>query len=308
MEHKDSGVFVTLEELLELSFKAKGFSFLPSRRVGSILNGRHNSKMRGRGMDFSEMKQFVQGDNVRNIDWKATRRTGKPYVRLFNEERDRAVWLVVSQRNSMFFGTTKRMKSVVASYLTALTAFRVVDSGDRVGAVLYNDTTIKVCKAQRGKESIYRLLYELVDLNNQLGKNSNNNNGQLNRALETVGAMAKHDDLIILIGDGRAIDDKSVEYITTLSTHNDIISALIYDPMEMELPNQKSLFLSDGSKSVDIDGGDKNFRDSFKKRLEGRKNALKNLSIRHTIPLLTISTNDDVLEQIQKQLGVDNGC
>lgn len=305
MKPKDgNGVYVTLNELLKFGYVAKGFSFLPSQPVHSILSGRHGSKVRGRGMDFSEMKQYVQGDDTRSMDWKATRRTGKPYIRVFNEERDRNVWLVVSQRNSMFFGTKMMMKSVAAAHLTALSAFRVLDSGDRVGAVIYNDESLKFFKPQRSKQGAVHILSEVVKQNQKLhSTNTSNNNDQLNEALKIVSAAAKHDDLIILIGDGRAMDEESTRYVTTLNTHNDVLAALVYDPMEKALHASSSLFLSDGNISVDVDSSSQAFQKRFSKRQEERAEGLMHLSKKHTIPLFSISTDRPVLDQVQEQLG-----
>lgn len=299
-----NGVYVTLNELLKFGYVAKGFSFLPSQPVHSILSGRHGSKVRGRGMDFSEMKQYVQGDDTRSMDWKATRRTGKPYIRVFNEERDRNVWLVVSQRNSMFFGTKMMMKSVAAAHLTALSAFRVLGSGDRVGAVIYNDESLKFFKPQRSKQGAVHILSEVVKQNQKLhSSNTSNNNDQLNEALKIVSAAAKHDDLIILIGDGRAMDEESTRYVTTLNTHNDVLAALVYDPMEKALHASSSLFLSDGNVSVDVDSSSQAFQKRFSKRQEERAEGLMHLSKKHTIPLFSISTDRPVLDQVQEQLG-----
>ena len=300
----NEGIYVTLDELMKFSYKAKGFSFLPSQPVHSILSGRNASKMRGRGMDFSEMKQYVSGDDPRSMDWKATRRTGKPYIRVFNEERDRSVWLVVSQRNSMFFGSEMMMKSVAAAHLTALVAFKVLDSGDRVGAVVYNDEKFSFFKAGRAKQGVMQILSEVTAQNNALkASSSKNENTQLNEALKIISASAKHDDLIILIGDGMAVDETSAKYITTLAAHNDVIATLIYDPLEKELTKSASLFLSDGKDAVDVNSANKNFQKRFKERLEARANTLAHLATQHAIPILKVSTQRAVLEQVLEQLG-----
>lgn len=300
----DEGVYVSLDELVKLSYQSKGFSFLPSQPVHSILSGRNASKLRGRGMDFSEMKQYIVGDDPHAMDWKATRRTGKPYVRIFNEERDRNVWLLVSQRNSMFFGTKNMMKSVAAAHLAALAAFKVLDSGDRVGAIVYNDEKLSFFKPQHSKQGVMQILSKIVEQNHELkASNSSNNKKQLNESLKILLSRAKHDDLIVMIGDGTAVDEESVEYVTALAAHNDILTTLVYDPMEKNLPISSSLFLSDGAKAVDVNSSSSKFQEAFQNRLKARAESLKHLAQQHAIPLLSISTQRDVLEQVLEQLG-----
>ncbi|MEA3491805.1 MAG: DUF58 domain-containing protein [Campylobacterota bacterium] len=298
------GIYITLDELVKFRYFAKGFSFLPTQPVHSILSGRQSSKMRGRGMDFAEMKQFVQGDDTRNIDWKATRRTGKTYIRVFDEERDRRVWILISQRNSMFFGTKERMKSVAAAHLMALASYRVLDSGDRVGAIVYNDTDMKFFKAQRSQQGLMQIFEELVRQNRALNKTqTQDENSQLNKALQHISAVAKHDDLILIIGDGRGADEQSIEYVTSLNMHNDVIFAHIYDPMEQSLPSGSSLFLSDGERALDVDISDSKFQSRFAAILQERKERLQNLSRKQALALLSISTAQPVLDQVMEQLG-----
>src|SRR5690242_20391738 len=115
MVAEDAGVFVELDELVALRSEARGSSFLPRQPVRSLLAGRRASKLRGRGLDFEELRAYVAGDDVRSIDWHVTARTQKPFVRTYKEERDRPVLLVVDQRASMFFGSQRQMKSVAAA-------------------------------------------------------------------------------------------------------------------------------------------------------------------------------------------------
>ena len=135
----DPRVYADLDALVRLQFEAQGFSFLPRQPINSVLNGRHASRLRGRGLDFEDLRDYVVGDDIRNIDWRATARTGRTHVRVYTEERDRPVWLVVNQRQSMFFGSRERMKSVTAAEAAALAAWRVLGGGDRVGAMIFDD-------------------------------------------------------------------------------------------------------------------------------------------------------------------------
>src|ERR1700741_1447956 len=128
---KAPGVYVDLDELIALDQHGHRVSFLPRQAVHSLLSGRYASPMRGRGLNFEEIRDYRPGDDVRSIDWKVTARLQQPHVRVFNEERDRQTLLVVDQRLSMFFGTRRAMKSVTAAQAAAIAAWRILDSGDR---------------------------------------------------------------------------------------------------------------------------------------------------------------------------------
>ena len=134
-EGSAKGVYADLRSLVQLQFKARGFSYLPRQPVHSVLTGRHSSRVRGRGLDFDEIRRYLAGDDIRTIDWKVTARTRKPHVRVYTEERDRPQLYVIDQRLSMFFASRGRMKSVVAAELAALGAWRAMAVGDRAGGV-----------------------------------------------------------------------------------------------------------------------------------------------------------------------------
>jgi uncharacterized protein (DUF58 family) len=139
---KTEDIYVTTEDLVRLQYKARGFSFLPRQPMHSLFSGRHASRLRGRGLNFEEIRQYLPGDDIRNIDWKVTARTRKAHARIFTEERERPVLLVVDQRINMFFGSSVAMKSVTAAEAAGLGAWRVVDVGDRVGALVFNDSEV----------------------------------------------------------------------------------------------------------------------------------------------------------------------
>ncbi len=153
--HYPANVFVSLEDLLALEPIAKGFSFLANKqKVRTILGGRYASKLRGRGLDFEEVRNYVAGDDIRTIDWKVTARTQKTHSRVYSEEKEKPVLIVVDQSKSMFFGSQNKTKSVVAAELAALTAFRIAKDGDRVGAVVFGDNAIDVILPKRNKKNI----------------------------------------------------------------------------------------------------------------------------------------------------------
>src|SRR6201991_3426304 len=163
------GVYVSFEDLVALEFRGRKVSFLPRQPVHSLLSGRFASRMRGRGLNFEEIRDYRSGDDVRQIDWKVTARLQKPHVRVFNEERDRETLLVVDQRLSMFFGSRLSMKSVTAAQAAAIGAWRVLGVGDRVGAIVFNDSDLIEIKARRSRATVLQILATIVAQNQALG-------------------------------------------------------------------------------------------------------------------------------------------
>lgn len=153
-----AGVYVDLDGLIALEGHGRSVSFLPRQPVNSLLSGRFASRMRGRGLNFEEIRDYRPGDDVRSIDWKVTARLQKPHVRVFNEERDRQALLVVDQRLSMFFGSRRAMKSVTAAEAAAIGAWRILAVGDRVGAILFNDRDVVEVRARRSRATVLDLI------------------------------------------------------------------------------------------------------------------------------------------------------
>ncbi len=301
----DAQVYADLDELVRLRYKASGFSFLPRQPVHSILSGQHSSRLRGRGLNFEELRHYLPGDDTRNIDWKVTARTREPYVRVYTEEKDRTVWLLVDQRMSMFFGSCWKMKSVVAAEAAAVAAWRVLSAGDRVGALIYDDEDMAVVPPHRSQERVMQILKKIMEKNHAMNAGSQVKPGlhMLNRALQRVAALARHDCLICLIGDGTGIDADTRKYVTRLTEHNDVLSVFIHDPLEKEIPEAGRLAFSDGSKQIEFNTAEKALREAYANDFQQRIERMKSTSRKHSIPLLPIHTAAPVLEQVRDLLG-----
>jgi uncharacterized protein (DUF58 family) len=298
-------VYTELDDLMRLRFKASGFSFLPRQPIHSILSGRHASRLRGRGLNFEELRNYLPGDDTRNIDWRVTARTREPYVRVYTEEKDRTVWLLVDQRISMFFGSRWKMKSVVAAEAAAVAAWRVLSQGDRVGAIVFDDTDLQVIPPHRSEERVAQILKKIVEKNHALNAKTEIKPGpeMLNRALKRVASVARHDCLICLVGDGTGIDEDTRKYVTRLTEHNDVLSVFIYDPLEQSMPAAGRLVFSDGLSQVEFNTTDKALRAAYSSDFEQRVAKMKATSRRNAIPLLPVHTAAPVLEQVREDLG-----
>jgi len=307
--HQDSGVYVQLDDLVRLQHKASGFSFLPRQPVHSILSGRHASKLRGRGLNFEELRNYLPGDDTRNIDWKVTARTRTPYVRVYTEEKDRTVWLLIDQRVGMFFGSKERMKSVVAAEVAAISAWRVLSVGDRVGALVFNDSEISVVPPHRSRERVMQILKQVVEKNHALNASPDlkPDAGKLNEALKQVSILARHDCLVCLITDGDGLNPETRKHITRLSEHNDVLTALIYDPLEKDMPAAGRLRFADDEGQLEADTSNRKLRTAFQSEFEQRLEWIQSASRRFSIPLLSLQTNLPVSDQIRDAFGHHQG-
>lgn len=299
------GVYADMGDLIRLQFKARGFSFLPKQPVESLLAGRFASRLRGRGLDFEEIRRYLPGDDIRNMDWKVTARLGKPHTRVYTEEKDRPVLLAVDQRLSMFFGSRVAMKSVTAAETAALGAWRALAVGDRVGAVVFNDREIREIHPQRSRQAVMRIVQAVVTMNHALRTDGElePNPAMLNTVLERVVRLAKHDCVVAIVSDFYGADEDTRRLVTRTAAHNDVLALFIYDPLEADLPSAGRLVVSEGDLQLEVDTGDENLRRRFSEQFTTQLKAARDLMLKRGIPVLPIHTTGDVREQMQDLLG-----
>ncbi len=300
----DPNVYASLDGLIRLRSKARGFSFLPRQPLASLLAGRFASKVRGRGLNFEEIRRYRPGDDVRQIDWKATARTRKVYSRVYTEERERPNLLIVDQRVTMFFGSRVRMKSVVAAEAAALAAWRAVGVRDRVGAVVFSDTDIAVVRPQRSRAAVMRILNAVVERNQRLSADPTlrPNPALLNAALERASRLATHDALVVLITDAAGADAATSRLLTEIARHNDVVVVFVFDALEADLPTAGGLVVGDGERQMEVDAGSDLRRDFARDFREYRAETKHFLLVRDT-PVLPLDTERDVADQVLHGLG-----
>lgn len=299
------GAYVTLKQLTRLRYRARGFSYLPAQPVGSVLAGRKRSRLRGRGLDFDELRHYRPGDDIRTMDWKITQRTGSPYVRVYTEERDRPVWLVIDQRLGMFFGSQHQMKSVAAAEAAALTAWRVLGVGDRIGAVIFNDQQQFVAKPSRSERATLAWFERLVSYNHDLSACADKTSQPqaLAAALKALAPRLGHDGLVIIVSDFDGWDNACTDAMKLIRRSNDVIATVISDPLERDIGKANKLVVSDGKHQLEIKTTNSPAQERFKADYEQRLDSLTDNLKRHAVPILALSTDTDIARQVQRLLG-----
>lgn len=293
----------TLDELIRLKADARGFSSLPRQPVQSLLAGRHTSRLRGRGLAFEELRHYNEGDDIRTIDWKATARLRSPHVRVYSEERERPVLLVVDQRTPMFFGSRRAMKSVVAAEIAALGAWRTLDAGDRVGGLVFNENEIREIRPQRSQSRVLQLLHAVSEFNQALAAPEPiSGEVTLNHAVEKALRLAKHDHLVVLVSDLDGANAETKRLATQLAPHNDVLIVGIYDPLGASLQGSPGMMAANRGETIEVPSG-KSFADAFQKEFVSRIDEWTEIFRALRVPVLPVSTAEPVPEQIRTLFG-----
>jgi uncharacterized protein (DUF58 family) len=303
VEQSAARIHPTLDDLVRLQFEARDFSLLPRQPVHSLLSGQHASRLRGRGLTFEELRRYRPGDDIRSIDWRATARLRSAHVRVYTEERDRPVLLVVDQRTTMFFGSARTTKATVAAEAAALAAWRTIERGDRVGAIIFDDDEYVEIQPQRSRRNVLRICHELVRINGNLSASrQSTGSGALNGALRRAVNVAKHDHLVVLITDYDGDDETTRELTTRLAAHNDVLAVLVYDPLGARLPISQAIEATDGRQRITVPK-DEPFAERFESGFRARTDRIRERLRAIRIPLLPICTHEPVTEQVLAALG-----
>lgn len=301
----DPRIRVSLDHLRALEHRARSLSFLPRQPARSVLNGRHASRLRGRGLNFEELRDYLPGDDIRAIDWKVTARTGEPHVRVMTEERDRPALIVVDQRMSMFFGSRLNMKSVTAAEAAALAAFRILDQGDRVGGIVFGDRDIAEIRPQRSRAALNRFLAALADANGILAADAPPVTAMpLVQVLRAVARIAPRNHLVIVLSDFDEIDAETERLVSGLARRNDLVLGLVSDPFAEDVPEGLTFVVSDGALQAEVDTGDATAHRNLRDMAQGRLAGILDWQRRFGVPVLPLSAAEETLPQMRRLMGL----
>jgi len=240
-----SATSVSVAELVALRKTVGKLNRRSGRRVVAPVSGSSTSAALGRGLDFSEVREYHGGDDVRLIDWKVTARTGRAHTKLFTEERERPFFIAIDLRPPMYFGTRVAFKSVVAARLCAIVAWAAAAQRDRVGGLVFNNNKILEIKPQAGSRGVTRLLHQMVKLHNS-SRREKFGTEPLSDALTRLDRSAHTGSSICLVSDFSHFD--SGPQTANLLRHNHTVAVQMYDPLEAELPPPAEYAITDGKR------------------------------------------------------------
>jgi len=305
------GIDLSLGQLIEMRNKPIIQWLAPDSRVKTNRVGGFRSRFKGRGMDFDESRLYQIGDDIRNIDWRVTARTGEAHTKLFKEERERPVFVVLDQLPSMFFGTAQVFKSLVASKIAAQLMWNTLSNGDRFGALLFGEQTHLEMKPSSNRRNCMRLLNRIVEsyqnileqtfssaAAEELAAKAHNSTqavsdkqNQLSKTLQRLKFLAKPGTLIHIISDFNQFDDDSQGHLSKLSQHADIHCILIKDPIESELPPPGIYGITDGVHNGFLNTEQHSLRQDYHQAFENKQNLIKDFALSHRGVFTCVDTN-----------------
>jgi uncharacterized protein (DUF58 family) len=291
--------------LIRLNGPARAIA-LDVLRVSSLQTGAYVSHFRGRGMEFDESRPYQPGDDPRSIDWRVTARSTTAYTKLFREERERPVLIMVDLRASMHFATQGCFKSVNASRAAALLSWAAHHRGDRLGGLIFGDTTHRELKPKLGRQAALRFVHELVNHPDwQTTDRAHGDDGeqQLTQAMSALRRVARPGSLVVIISDFQDLSRAAQANLSSVARHNEVLALFLNDPIERQLPPPGRYRIVAGDEELAINTFVKAARRDYENAFAARSHALEVFFQRYGVHLLPLSTADDPVAALQKALG-----
>lgn len=286
-------LFPQLDDLLELRHQAHTLGLASHHLVNSSFSGLYASVFRGTGLDFEEVREYREGDDIRNMEWNVTARTNVPHLKIFREERERSVVLCIDRGPHMSFGTRGTFKSVQAAKAAALLGWAASRLHDRVGGILFGDTEqgMQYFRPTKDRRALWRLLHALT----QEGTTHQPSQDSLAEALHRTDRGSATGALIFVIADMNREITGLEQTLGRLCQRHTLILLPVDDPADRVLPEMgRVTFVGPDGKSMEIDTGNRQARERYSRDWQDRRQRLTSLTSRLGIPLMPVNTNEEI--------------
>lgn len=297
-----SPVSVSQAELIRLNGPARAIA-LNVLRVNSLQTGAYVSHFRGRGMEFDESRPYQPGDDPRSIDWRVTARSTTAYTKLFREERERPVLVVVDLRSNMHFATRGCFKSVNASRAAALLSWAAHHRGDRLGGLIFGDTTHRELKPRLGRRAALRFVHQLAEHPDWTNRGMPEGSDPFAQAMSSLRRVARPGSLVVVISDFIGFNRAAQSYLSSVARHNEVLAVFMNDPLERKLPPPGRYRIVSPDDELAIDTHAAAARRDYEQEFTERSHELEAFCHRYGVHLMPMSTDDDPVSTLQTALG-----
>lgn len=293
------GLVASLDELVAARPGAGVGGFAPGGKVRTHQFGGHRSAFRGRGMEFDEVRAYQPGDDIRTIDWRVTARTGKAHTKLFQEERERPVLLLVDTRRAMRFGTRDCFKSVLAARAAAVLTWVAIAGGDRVGGVVLTPFELAAFRPERSRRRILHFIKAVAEATSQgfgLEDAGTMAEPALSEALARLRGAARPGTLVFLASDFADFDAAAARELNRLGHASQVTAIFTHDPLEARLPPRGSYRISDGAAVARLDAGREDLATAYAARFAARRARIETFCRQHGMAFVPLETGQDAAD------------
>jgi uncharacterized protein (DUF58 family) len=275
-----------IKKVRRIEIKTRGLS-------NQIFSGEYHSAFKGRGMAFSEVRQYQPGDDIRLIDWNVTARFNEPFVKVFEEERELTVMLVVDVSASKDFGTTKQFKKDLVTELCAVLSFSAIQNNDKIGLIFFSDKIEKFIPPKKGKSHILRIIRELLEFTPEHTTTS------VSAALQYLTSAIKKRSIAFVISD--FLDTGFETALRVANTKHDVVAIRIFDERETALPNVGMMRLQDAETGAFqwVDTGNESVRTQYRTWWMQRESALGNTFAKSGVDIVRIGTGESYITPLR---------
>ena len=275
-----------LQRVRKIEIKTRGLS-------NNIFAGEYHSAFKGRGMAFSEVREYQYGDDVRDIDWNVTARFNKPYVKVFEEERELTVMLLIDVSGSLDFGTQKQLKRDMVTEIAATLAFSAIQNNDKIGVVFFSDKIEKYIPPKKGRKHILYIIREMLDFHAESRRTN------VAQAIEFLTGVSKRRCTAFLLSD--FFDRQEfLQQLTIANRKHDVVAIQVYDKRACELPNVGLMKVVDSETGYEqyVDTGSKKLRESYKRYWQKQQADLKETFTKSNVDSVSIATDEDYVKSL----------
>ena len=273
-----------IKKVRKIEIKTRGLS-------NNIFAGQYHTAFKGRGMAFSEVREYQYGDDVRDIDWNVTARFNKPYVKVFEEERELTVMLVIDVSGSLDFGTQKQMKRDMVTEIAATLAFSAIQNNDKIGVIFFSDRIEKYIPPKKGRKHILYIIREMLDFHPESRRTD------VAQAVEFLTSVSKRRCTAFLLSDFYTRQD-FLQQLTIANRKHDVVAIQVYDKRACELPNVGLMKVVDAETGYEqyVDTGSRRLRDAYRRQWLQRQQALKETFTHSNVDSVSIATDEDYVK------------
>lgn len=304
-EQSAAGLKVDPADLIALRLKARALDLGLGKRATSAVAGIHASRFRGRGVDYQESRVYQAGDDIRNMDWRVTARSGTPHTKLFQEERERPVMVMVDLSPTMYFATRRALKVVAAVEAAALVAWATVRQGDRIGGFLYGRGEHHELAPTGGRRGVLRLIRSFADQCNAGWEIEEvDESDRLGSALNRLRRVIRPGSLIYIFSDFYGANGDTERHLSRLREHNDMVACQVLDPVELTLPPAGRYGVTSRGQAGLLDLTRAGTRQRYQEFFEAHRERVDRLFGRRGIPVLRMTTESDPLDVLRSGLAM----